>query len=108
MEEIYRIAAFSFALAICAVVLAIVILPTWRKDDWRSEVARNHPATVAGISVAGCSAFVVITFYGVVAGPIKISLWGLAIEGAAGPVLLWILCVLGLALAARMTWGLKP
>ena len=72
------------------------------------QVAKRRDNAIAGISVAGCSSFVVITFYGVVAGPIKISLWGLQIEGAGGSVLLWILCVLGLALAARMTWGLKP
>ena len=50
----------------------------------------------------------IITFYGVVDGPIKLSLWGLQLEGAAGPVLLWIIVVLGLALAARMTWNLGP
>jgi len=64
--------------------------------------------TVAGIPVAGCSSFVVIAYYGVVAGPIKFSLWGLQVEGATGPVLLWIACVLGLALAAKMTWTLRP
>jgi hypothetical protein len=109
MPEIYRISAFIFALITCLVVLAITLLPGFfRKGDWRTEVAKNHPLTVAGLPIAGCSSFVVIAFYGAVAGPIKLSLWGLQIEGAGGPVVLWIACLLALALAARMTWNLKP
>jgi hypothetical protein len=109
MTEAYRVAAFIFAFVTSFVVLAITILPAFLKeDDWRSEVVRNHPATALGIPVAGCSSFIVITFYGAVAGPIKINLWGLQIEGAGGPVLLWVICVLALALAGRVTWNLKP
>lgn len=108
-EEAYRFAAFFVAIVTSLVVLAITILPAFvKKDDWRSAIVRSHPTTALGIPVAGCSSFVVITFFGAVAGPIKINLWGLQIEGAGGPVLLWILCLLALSLAARMTWGLKP
>ena len=108
-EETYRYAAFIFALVVCFGVLALVVVPALvRRDDWRREVAKNHPVTATGIPVAGCCSFIVIAFFGAVSGPIKISLWGLQIEGAGGAVVLWILCLLTLALAARMTWGLKP
>jgi hypothetical protein len=108
-EEPYRYAAFLVALAVCVGVLALAMVPALvRRDDWRSEVAKNHPVTTTGIPVAGCSSFIVIAFFGAVSGPIKISLWGLHVEGAGGAVFMWILCLLTLALAARMTWGLKP
>ena len=88
---------------------AIVLVPAFiRPNDWRSEVARNHPITVAGIPIAGCTSFLVIAFYGAVAGPIKISIWGIQIEGAGGPVIIWVICLLALAFAARLTWPLKP
>ena len=109
VTDVYRVIAFVVALVTSVVVLTIAILPAFlNKDDWRKEVARNHPVTTIGISIAGCSSFIIITFYGAVAGPIKISLWGLQIEGAGGSVLLWVICVLALALAGRITWGLKP
>lgn len=107
-DEVYRIVAFSLAIFTCFVVFAIVLLPAFLKHGWRNEIAKSHPVVIAGIPIAGCSSFVVIAFYGAVAGPIKLNLWGLQIEGAGGPVLLWILCVLALALAAKMTWELKP
>jgi hypothetical protein len=108
-EETYRLAAFALAILTCALMLGIAFYPAiMRRPDWRSEAAKNHPMTIIGIPVAGCSSFVVITFFGAVAGPIKLSLWGVQIEGAGGPVLLWIICLLGLAFAARMTWNLKP
>ena len=108
-DEMYRIAAFGTAIVTTLVVLGIAFYPAIvRRPDWRAEVAKNHPLTIVGVPVAGCSSFVVVTFFGAVAGPIKLSLWGLQIEGAGGPVLLWIACLLAVSLAARMTWGLKP
>jgi hypothetical protein len=109
IDDSYRYTAFVFAVVVCFGVLVLAVLPAIvRRDDWRREIAKNHPVTVTGIPVAGCSSFIVIAFFGAVSGPIKISLWGLQIEGAGGSVLLWILAMLALALAARMTWGLKP
>ena len=108
-DEFYRYVAFIFAFVVCFGVLALAGIPALvRQDDWRREVAKNHPVTVTGIPVAGCSSFIVISFFGAVSGPIKISLWGLQIEGAGSAVLLWILCLLALGVTARMTWGLKP
>jgi len=108
-DETYRVAAFSIAITACVVMLAIVFYPAiFRKQDWRAETTRNHPLTILGIPTAGCSSFIVITFFGAVNGPIKLSFWGLVIEGAGGPVVMWIACMLAMALAARMTWDLKP
>ena len=107
--EQFRFAAFLLAVVTCVLVLIVVVAPIFlKKEGWRAEVAKNHPVTIAGIPIAGCSAFVVIAFFGAVDGPIKVSIWGLQLEGASGPVVIWFVTVLALALAARVTWGLKP
>ena len=104
-EEIYRIAAFVVAVTVSLVILGA---PLFSKNEWQSDLVRNHPVTLFLGPIAGCSSFIVIAFFGAVAGPIKISLWGIQIEGTSGAVLLWILCLLAFALGARLTWELKP
>jgi hypothetical protein len=71
------------------------------------ELLKEHYAAIMGLPGAAAGAFVLVTLFRQAEGQIKINLWGLQLEGAAGPVLLWVVCFLAIALAIKMIWPIK-
>ena len=70
-------------------------------------IYKHYPAIV-GLPWAAAAGFIIVTLFRQVAGPIKIKGWGLDIEGAGGPVLLWVACFMAMTTAIWMVWDLKP
>jgi hypothetical protein len=102
-------AAFAIAVAICVGAFFMLFF-AWlgsRGAEWRSKLLENHFPAVIGLPVAAAGAFIIVTLFRQAAGPIKIRGWGLDIEGAGGPVLLWVVCFIAISVAIWMTWNLK-
>lgn len=85
-----------------ALIMALARIPI----ETVVRIVENHFAAIVGLPAAGlASAFVVIAFeYS--SGPVKLKGAGFEFEGAAGQVVLWVLCFLSLAGTIRLVWNI--
>jgi hypothetical protein len=83
----------------------LFLLTEWANPNW-NKVAFNHfPATV-GLPAAAAAAFAIVGVFRTTEGQIKFEIPGFKFEGAAGPIMMWIMCFLAIAAAIRLTWPL--
>jgi hypothetical protein len=74
-----------------------------RRDFYAISV--QHFPVVIGLPLAALAAiFVVLVFKVVSGGKISVSMLGLKFEGAAGPVIMWVICFLAIVLAFNTLW----
>jgi hypothetical protein len=108
-EADYQIVAFWLAVIVCVLGFAagVVVWISNFRAPWQLELLRDHYAAIIGLPSSAAGAFVIVTFFRQVAGPIKLSGFGLSVEGAGGPVILWAVCFLVMTIAIKMIWPLK-
>jgi hypothetical protein len=71
--------------------------------DWQS-VLKDHFAAIIGLPGAAGVAFVLVIFLRQTEGPIEFEGLGFKFKGAAGQVVLWVLCFLAIAGAIKLLW----
>jgi hypothetical protein len=70
------------------------------------EVAHNHYASIVGLPCSGLAALFIVLLLRNVAGKIEIKFFGLEFKGAAGPIIMWVICFLALTYGITRTWNL--
>lgn len=86
-------------------LIVSTIWPETIKESWFLELVRKRPGGTVGVAIAALSAFTIVWVLDIFsAEPIKIELWVLKFEGAAGPVILWILCFLAIVYGGDVLW----
>jgi hypothetical protein len=71
--------------------------------DWQ-KVLGDHFAAVIGLPGAATVAFAIVVFLRQTDGPIEFEGFGFKFSGAAGQVVLWVLCFLAIACAIKLVW----
>jgi hypothetical protein len=69
-----------------------------------SKVAEAQFAAVFCVPIAYLSALVLVLILRIAAGPVEFKFLGLEFQGAAGPLVFWILCFLSIVWAFKMMW----
>jgi hypothetical protein len=89
-------------------LLYLVIGALWPAivpEGWFLQMVREHPGGTVGVAISAISAFSVVAVLDVLANdPIEIKVLGFELKGAAGPVVLWVLCFLALVAGGRALW----
>ena len=68
-------------------------------------MVREHPAGTLGVAMGAISAFSVVAVLDVFArDPIEIKFFQFELKGAAGPVVLWIVCFLAFVAGTELLW----
>lgn len=84
----YQLAAFWAAVAVCSLgFFRCCSLDREPSGDLANRLLRTHCAAIIGHPAAAAGAFVLITLFRQVSGDKKMELWGLKLEGAAGPLI---------------------
>jgi hypothetical protein len=104
-----RKAAFWFAIAAvfgAALVFASALTVLYQQpfSKWEPMVHKHFDAIV-GLPAAAAVAFVLVVFLRQAEGPIEFEAWGLKVKGAAGQVIMWVLCFLSIVFAIKWLWG---
>jgi hypothetical protein len=97
-----RIAAFAI-LAIVVGVLLVFVIQQWNNKEVREIVTAHLQATV-GLPVAGVFAFLLVALFRTTEGRIRFEVIGVKFDGAAGPIIMWVLCFLAITVSIRMLW----
>jgi hypothetical protein len=92
-------ARLSLLIAASAILL-LVAFTTWVfvvafTPQTLQEVARKHFLYVVGTPVSCMVAFIVLGAFRATSGPIQFKALGFEFQGAAGPVVLWLVVYLG-------------
>jgi len=93
-------------------LVAGALWPSAVPEGWFLQLVREHPGGTIGVAVSAISAFSVVAVLDVLArDPIEIKFIGFELKGAAGPVVLWVICFLALVAGGKTLWdvtGLVP
>jgi hypothetical protein len=73
-------------------------------EEWVEELAKQHFAAAIGLPCAALAALLLVTILEINAGRIEFKALGLEFKGAAGPIVMWVLCFLAIAGAIRLLW----
>lgn len=96
-----------FVIVVGAVGLFVLfIIAEWTNPAWSNVAFEHFPATV-GLPAAAAGAFVICALFRTAEGKIRFAALGLRFEGASGPIIMWVLCFLAIAVAIRILWPLK-
>jgi len=88
-----------------AFLIISALFPDAVPKSWFLDMILAHPSGTIGIAISAISAFSVVTVLDVFArDPIEIRFWQFEVKGAAGPVILWVLCFLALVLGGEVLW----
>jgi hypothetical protein len=75
-----------------------------RYDQAITQTFYEHLRAVLGIPGSIITAFVLVSVLEQVSGPIEIEVLAFKLNGAAGPVILWIVCFLSMVLGIKVLW----
>jgi hypothetical protein len=90
-------------------LVANAVMPEVIPDSWFLHMVRDHPSATLGIAMSAMSAFSVVAVLDVLSrDPIEIKFLGFELRGAAGPVVLWVLCFLAMVAGGEILWDNGP
>ena len=89
-------------------LVASAVFPNAVSESWLLQLVREHPGGTIGIAISAISAFSIVAVLDVLSrDPIEIKFLGFELRGAAGPVVLWVVCFLALVAGAQVLWDNK-
>ena len=77
---------------------------TW-PGEWVNIYFNHFPVTM-GIPCAMLGAVIICTLFRTIEGRIKFGGLGFTFDGAAGPIVMWVLCFLAFVTSVRVLWPL--
>jgi hypothetical protein len=99
--------AINIAVALIGMAaVAALILAAWanRFDPVLTELVVRNFAAIIGLPFAFLAPFIVVALFRQAEGAIEIELTGLKLQGAAGQIVLWVLCFLAITGAIALLW----
>jgi len=73
-------------------------------NDSEGRIFVGHFSAMVGLPMAAALAFIIVLLLPASYGRIEFKVAGMTFTGASGPVVLWLLCFLGIAPAIKLTW----
>jgi hypothetical protein len=70
---------------------------------WKDLALKHFPAMVGLPAAALAATFLILTFEAV-SGEVEFKALGVEFKGASGPIVLWVVCFLSIAVAIRLLW----
>lgn len=97
---------WSLAIALCVFIIIFVglwiaaFVAGWKGNQFIGE----HFIAIVGLPSAAALASCIVVIFRQEEGPIEFEAVFIKLKGAAGPVVLWVLCFLAIVGAIKMLW----
>jgi hypothetical protein len=109
-EPIRRV--FSWVIVTGAAVFSVLSIVLLVRAGFRKElhaslyfsVMRDHFVAVVGLPMAAVAALFIVLVLRSTDGPLEFEALGVKLRGGSGPVVLWLVCFLGIVVALKLTW----
>ena len=83
--------------------LLVLSFTDWIARDLRT-IALDHFRTIVALPVAGVFALLVVSIFQVTSGNIEFNALGFKLKGAAGPILMWVVVYVAIAITIYVNW----
>jgi hypothetical protein len=103
------ISSRAFVLVVFAIIsylimcFCILAFRSYIDDSW-NMILDEHVAVVVGLPMAAGLSFLIVILLPQAYGSIEFKVLGTSFKGAAGPVVLWILCFLVIVISVKVLW----
>ena len=96
----------AVALAICSMIggITLYVLLLGDLNSFKERFLIDHFIAIFGLPGAAAASFIIVTLFRQGEEPIRIKGLGFEIQGAAGPVVLWVLCFLAICGGIKLLW----
>lgn len=102
VDRIVQIFALLLLLTYFGALLALLVTQ-WNNEAIREIVTRQIRVFVL-FPAGGLFALLIVALFQQASGPIKIKAPGVEFEGASGPIIFWILCLLVIIYGISQLW----
>ena len=102
-----RSAWIVVSIVVCLVVAVLLFVIDAGYHYFFDEVIIHHFAAVIGLPMAALGSLALVLVLRTIAGNIEVKILGVEFKGAAGPLLMWILCFATMAIAISKVWTLN-
>ncbi|SRR6266536_474875 len=105
MDQWRRLINIGIALVALATI-GLLLAAAWhnRFDPVLTDLVVKNFAAVIGLPFAFIGAFVVVALLRQSETPVEFEAFGVKLKGAAGEIVLWILCFIAISGAIAMLW----
>ena len=94
----------GFFVLICFLsALLFLTVTQWKNPTIRQLMLDQFPVIVI-LPATGLFAFLIVSIFQSTSGVIHFEVFGLKLEGAAGPILMWVICFLSIVLSVSVLW----
>lgn len=104
VRKLMAIGVALFGGIFTAAFLYLVILGA--RKGILNESTLAHVPTIIGLPLAALASLMLVLALRTVSGDIEVKALGFELKGAAGPLIMWILCFLAITLGIVKTWDL--
>ena len=87
--------------------LLVLLITQWNNDAIREIVTKQIRVFVL-FPAGGLFAVLIVALFQQAAGPIRLEAPGVKFEGASGPIIFWILCLLVIIYGINQLWDRAP
>jgi hypothetical protein len=109
-ESIRRV--FSWVIVTGAAVFSLLSIVVLVRAGFREglhanlyfSVIRDHFVAVVGLPMAAVAALFIVLVLRSTDGPLEFEALGITFRGGSGPVVLWLVCFLGIVVALKLIW----
>ena len=102
MNAIPRVLGYAVLAAFFGGLMTLTITE-WNNASIR-QIVLEHFRVVVLLPAAGLFAFLLIAIFESTSGKISFSALGVKFEGAAGPILMWVICFLSITVSISILW----
>lgn len=82
-----------------------VVIAAWHQAPWLLGIFQHHYAAIFGLPGAGLLSFILVVVLEARFDTIEMEIPNLIkFRGASGPIILWVMCFLSMAVAIRILW----
>lgn len=86
--------------------VGFVVWHAFNNQDWLLEQVKNHYAALIGLPFAAYAAVCLVLFLeSRYDDPIEFKALGFEFKGASGPIVLWAICFLIIAVCMKLLWN---
>ena len=87
-----------------SIVAMVLMIRKGFYSTFYSDIAREHFAATVGLPMAAVAALFIVLVLRVTSGPLEFEGIGFKFRGASGPIVLWLMCFLGITAAIKWLW----
>jgi hypothetical protein len=73
-------------------------------QPWMMDIFRKHPAAIIGLPTGALASLGIVLLLEVKSGRIEFEVLGLKFRGAAGEIVLWVVCFMAIISAIKLLW----